>query len=72
MDRFYHSKSSTDKCTLYSDKVLINRKNLKNDVSKNYNHCKKFVQLELEARIVAAACQELEVEFSTNTLDEEV
>lgn len=66
MNHFYNAKSSSDKCTLFSDKVLIDRRNLKHDVKDNYNNVKKFIQTELEARIVAAACIELGTVFSTD------
>ena len=56
---FYHPTASHDKCTLYSDQNLINRRNVTKDVSKNVSACKKFFILTLEARVVAAAMSEL-------------
>ena len=43
-----------DKCTLHSDRILINRPNVATEVTKRYDACKKFFLLEVEARVVAA------------------
>ena len=56
MDHFFDGHSSGDKCTLFSDKNLINRRNVGSDVSHRYEACKKFLDMEVDARIVAAAC----------------
>ena len=40
---------------MYSDRNLINRRNVKSDVSSAANACRRFFTLEVEARIVAAA-----------------
>lgn len=47
---------------MFSDRNLINRRNVRADVSKNVSACKKFFLLELEARVVAATMNELEIE----------
>ena len=39
---------------MYSDKNLVNRRNLKKDVTTAANACRRFFILEVEARIVAA------------------
>ena len=44
-----------DKCTLYSDRNLINRRNVKADVSSAANACRRFFQLAVESRIIAGA-----------------
>ncbi len=49
----YKAASASDKCTLYSDRNLINRRNVKSDVSSAVNACCAFFQLEVEARVVA-------------------
>ncbi|XP_028413964.1 uncharacterized protein LOC114536823 [Dendronephthya gigantea] len=59
---FYHPVATNDKCTLYSDRNLINRRNVRTDVSKDVSACKKFFLLELDARIVAATMNELGIE----------
>ena len=40
---------------MYSDRNLINRRNVKADVHEAYTQCKEFFLLEFEARVVAAA-----------------
>ena len=40
---------------MYSDRNLVNRRNIKSDVSAAANACRRFFQLEVEARIIAAA-----------------
>ncbi|XP_065055033.1 uncharacterized protein LOC135683648 [Rhopilema esculentum] len=53
-DQFYNAKSVMDKCTIFSDRTLINRRNVVTDVSKRFDANKKFFLLEVHARIVAA------------------
>ncbi|KAJ7386123.1 Translation initiation factor [Desmophyllum pertusum] len=50
----YNASSAADKCTMYSDHTLINRRNVKGDVSAVANACRRFFQIEIEARVVAA------------------
>eukprot|EP00794_Sanderia_malayensis_P019677 gene19677-21623_t len=64
--RLYSGVSVADKCTLYSDRNLINKTNVKADVIGNVNACRRFFTLEVEAHIVAAAMEELEL----NEIDE--
>ena len=52
---------SSDKCTMFADRALINRRNVSTDVRKKYNACKQFFLLEVEARILAAAMQVLKI-----------
>ncbi len=40
---------------MFSDKLLVNRRNLSTEVKKKYSACKQFFFMEIEARIVAAA-----------------
>ena len=40
---------------MYSDRNLINQRNVKADVHEAYTQCKDFFMLEFEARVVAAA-----------------
>ena len=56
---FYSAASTGDKCTLYSDRNLINRRNVKGDVDSAVNAFRRFFLTEVEARIVAAAMTEL-------------
>ena len=48
-----------DKCTMFAEKVLINRRNINTDVGKEVDGCKKFLLLEVPCRIVAAFMQVL-------------
>eukprot|EP00794_Sanderia_malayensis_P002297 gene2297-2644_t len=60
-DKFYGTKSAADKCTLYNDRLCINRRNVTTDVSRKFEACKRFFLLEIEARVVAAVLQLLEI-----------
>ena len=44
---------------MYSDRNLINRRNVKADVDSAVNAARRFFMMEVEARIVAAAMTEL-------------
>ena len=59
---FYSAASTGDKCTLYSDRNLINRRNVKGDVDSVVNVARRFFLTEVEARVVAAAMTELEMD----------
>ena len=61
MDNFY-SNGCVDHCTLGSDKLLINRRNVVTEVKRNYAASKRFLCLALESRVVAAAMTLLGVE----------
>ena len=64
---FYSGHSSGDKCTLFSDRNLINRRNVKEDVDAAVNPCRKFFDLEVKARLMAAAMQVLGMEDLQDT-----
>ena len=59
---FYHPQSSADKCILFSDRNLINRRNVSTEVKAKYSSCKQFFNISLEARIVAKTLQLLDIE----------
>ena len=44
---------------MFSDKTLINRRNVNTDVSAKVDGCKKFFQLGIHARVIAAFCEVL-------------
>ena len=44
---------------MFSDRTLINRRNVKGNVSAAANACCRFFQLEIEARVIAAAMKVL-------------
>ena len=56
-DRLYSQASSRDKCTLYSDRNLINRRNVKAHVNSAVKPAHSFFDLCLKARVVAAALE---------------
>ncbi len=55
----YSASSGYDKCTLYADRTLINRQNVKSDVSSAVNPCRQFFTLEVHARVIAATLKVL-------------
>lgn len=71
MDNFYKT-GCNDRCTLGSDKVLINRRNVVTEVKKRFAACKKFLELELEARVSAATLTILRIERLDEKPDEDV
>ena len=60
MDHFFKN-SLTDKCTLGSDKSLINRRNVVTIVKKRVTAVRRFLDIEFKARIIAAALEVLEI-----------
>jgi len=60
--RLYATNAANDKCTLFSDRNLINRRNVVADVTKAYAPNKQMLLLAVKARIVAAAIVELGME----------
>ena len=60
MDKFYKS-GCNDKCTLGRDNVLINRRNVVTKVKKGYAACRKFLEVELESRVLAATLTTLNI-----------
>lgn len=47
---------------MYSDRNLVNRRNVKSDVSSAANACRRFFEIEIEARVVAAGLKVLEMD----------
>ena len=47
MNNFFDGSSSMDKCTLFSDKILIDRRNVGKEVKDRYSAVKKFLNLEV-------------------------
>ena len=64
----YQTGSASDKCTLYNDRNLINRRNVKSDVSDSVNACRRFFQLAVEARVVAGCLNVLDMASLDGTL----
>ncbi|CAH3154050.1 unnamed protein product, partial [Porites evermanni] len=63
----FNGASAGDKCTMYSDRNLVNRRNVKGDVTAAANACCRFLQLEVETQVVAAAMEIL----GMSSLDDE-
>ncbi len=63
----YSTGSPVDKCTLYSDRNLINRRNVGADVESHVNTCRRFFSLEVKAPIIAACTKELGIEEYDDT-----
>ena len=57
--RFFSGKSEGDCCTLYSDRTLINRQNVKAEPQSAYRADMDFLVLAIQARVIAAAMSEL-------------
>ena len=55
---------------MFSDRTLIYRRNLKGNVSAAANACRRFFQLEIEARVVAAAMDIIGVKSINETQTE--
>eukprot|EP00794_Sanderia_malayensis_P014507 gene14507-16016_t len=66
MDNFYKT-GCKDCCMLGSDKVFVKRRNVVTDVKRRYAACKKFLDLGLESRVLAATMTILNI----GTLDED-
>ena len=57
--RFFSGKSEGDCCTLYSDRTLINRRNVKAVPHTAYRADRDFLTLVIKSRVIAAAMLEL-------------
>ena len=52
MNHFFDGSSSMNKCTLFSDKILIDRRNVGKEVKDRYSAVKKFFDLEVKFNIL--------------------
>ena len=53
--RFFSGKSASDACTMFSDKSIINRRNVSAEVKSAYRADRDFFQLLWKSRVIAAA-----------------
>eukprot|EP00795_Rhopilema_esculentum_P004039 gene4039-20214_t len=60
-EAFYHPQSASDKCTLYCDRNLVDRRNVSTDVKHRVNQSKKFLNLAVKARVIAGALKLLDL-----------
>ena len=51
---FYDARAPDDKCTMFYDRNLINRRNVVTDVKKKFRACHDFFLLGVKSRVVAA------------------
>lgn len=61
-ERFYSTSSASDKCTLFSDRNVINRRNVKANAHDAYAPNKQMFLLAVKARIIACAMKTLGLE----------
>lgn len=71
-DHFYHPGAPDDKCTMFCDRNLINRRNVVTDVKKKFGACQEFFLMEVEARVVAATLSVLALDSLDGEPTEEV
>lgn len=57
--KFFSAKSDGDTCSLYSDRTLIDRRNVKAEPQSAYRADRDFLVLVIQARVIAAAMTEL-------------
>lgn len=57
---------------MYADRNLINRRNVSTEVDKNFSACKQFFIMEIEARVVAATLDFMQMTSLHDTPPEEV
>ncbi len=69
---FYHTTSTNDKCSLYSDRTLIDRRNVSKDISNHVNACKRFFSLCIKVRVVVAALKVLEIDSIDSVPDSSI
>eukprot|EP00794_Sanderia_malayensis_P012437 gene12437-13723_t len=60
-ETFYHSQSASDKCTLYCERNVIDRRNISTDVKHRVSQSKKFLNLAVKARVIPAALKLLDL-----------
>ena len=63
--RFYSGKSTIDSCTMFSDRNLINRRNLAGYVTSSYRPDRDFLEIVFQSRVIAAAKKVLGFENKT-------
>ena len=57
--RFFSGKSDVDNCTMFSDRTLINRRNVTGDTHSSYRANRDFLSIVFESRVIAAAMKVL-------------
>ena len=57
--RFFSGKSDVDTCTMFSDRTLINRRNVTSDTHSSYRANRDFLSVVFQSRVIAAAMKVL-------------
>ena len=57
--RFFSGKSDVDSCTMFSDRTLINRRNVTGDTHSSYRANRDFLSIVFKSRVIAAAMKVL-------------
>ena len=57
--RFFSGKSDVDNCTMFSDRTLINRRNVTGDTHSSYRANRDFLSIVFESGVIAAAMKVL-------------
>ena len=65
---FFSGKSDGDPCALFSDRTLINRRNVKGDPSAAYRADRDFPTLVVKSRVTSAAVTVLGFESKTSII----
>ena len=60
--RFFDGKSTVDSCTMFSDRNLINRRNVTGDVQSSYRPDRDFLWIVFQSRVITAAKHVLGIE----------
>ncbi len=53
--RFFDGRSTIDSCMMFSDRNLINRRNVTSDVKSSYRPDRDFLEIIFQSRVIAAA-----------------
>eukprot|EP00794_Sanderia_malayensis_P006611 gene6611-7359_t len=61
-DNFYTGAAASDPCTMFSDAVLIKRRNIGSEVKARASACKQFFVLEVKSRLIAATLEVLKID----------
>ena len=69
---FDHFYDITASCTLYTDRNCVNRRNVTCEVDKNFSACKQFFRMEVEARVIAAALDHMNLTTMNDIPSEDI
>lgn len=64
--RFFTGKSDDDSCTMFSDRTLINRRNVTGNTHSSYRANRDFLSIVFQSRVIAAAMKVLGFESKSS------